>query len=202
MADWEKILSMGNKEYIGGNTDEARGQFWQNYPRMAEVTDSVAGAYGIDPKTLRRALDREGFTDARIREHNEFKRRGEKVPDDQADRWLSSETKPNTGYAEYGLDYVGNLIDEGKVKPKGAKFEYDEVVNEKSGKPSFAANGYTHLDNISLTAAMLKYVADTVKRDHPDLSDEEARRYVRAYYNRGVAGGRRWARNGAKGYND
>ncbi len=61
----------GVSSYIGGTPEEARKAYWKQYPRMSAVTDSIAGMYSIDPTLLRNNLDREGFTDARIREHND-----------------------------------------------------------------------------------------------------------------------------------
>ena len=42
---------------------------------------------------------------------------------------------------------------------------------------------------------------DQAKEDFPNASEEDLNRYALAYYNRGRVGGKKWVKNGAKGYN-
>ena len=190
---------VGVPSYIGGTSEEARQAYWRQYPRMTSVTDSIAGIYGIDPTLLRNNLDREGFTDARIRENNRLNKEGKSVGKDYSDDILKRETY-SEAMDEYGLDNVGYMIKEGKVVPVGnPSYDLQGNTNEK-GQQVYTSEGYTHMDNINLSAAALKYLGTVVDNDYPTLSPQDRNRYIRAYYNRGIEGGRRWAKNGAKGY--
>ena len=187
----------GASSYIGGTPEEVRQAYWKQYPRMVAVTDSIASMYGIDPHSLRNNLNREGFVDARIREHNDSVMNNRPVPD--ADEGLRRETY-GEAMDEYGLDNVGQMIEDGKVIPIGnPNYDLQGNTNEKN-QPVYTSEGYTHMDNINLSAAALKYFGTVVDNDYPNLSQHDRNRYIRAYYNRGVEGGRKWARNGAKGY--
>ena len=41
---------------------------------------------------------------------------------------------------------------------------------------------------------------DQAREDFPNASDADIARYGLAYYNRGRKGGKKWVKNGAKGY--
>jgi hypothetical protein len=54
---------------------------------------------------------------------------------------------------------------------------------------------------MGIVAAHLKYFKDKAHKDFPNASEYDLNRYSNAYYNRGISGGKKWVKSGAKGYN-
>ena len=187
--------------YIGGSPNEARAEFWRQEPVMRHAVDSIAGRYGIQSDALRYRLNHEGFVDNAIALRNRAvqerpsdisKYRGYGLLHNSGMRKLS-------GPMSFGLDDVATLINENKVQPINEPWYHMTFTNEK-GRNTLAADGEDVAANRGLSAATLRYFTNQAKRDYPNLSPDEAARYGIAYYNRGVAGGRGWAKSGAKGY--
>lgn len=161
-----------------------RGQFWRQYPVIAHGVDSVANVYGINPGMLRDRLDREGAVDEEIRIHNMHWsgnniRNGYDI--------MHANVPDGYGFKRFGLDDVGTMLNEGKVKPKGETYSTGDAVNEP-GRKVLAASGKTWLDNVGLTAATLRYFTDLARSRHNDLSDYEINRYASGYFNKGPYG--------------
>lgn len=163
-----------------------RTQFWGQYPEMGQAVDSVANVYGINPGMLRSRLDREGPVDEEIKLHNMYfdsdptlVRNGKNL--------FNASVPAGYGPKRFGLDDVGTMINEGKVKLKGENYSTGDFTNEK-GRQTLAASGDTFADNVGLMAATLRYFKDVAAQRHPDLSDYELNRYASGYYNRGPYG--------------
>lgn len=162
-----------------------REQFWAQYPDIAQGVDSVATVYGVNPGVLRERLNREGPVDDEIRLHNMHWTGNHYIRDGYG---IMHANVPNDyGFKRFGLDDVGTMIAEGKVKPKGETYSTGDAVNEH-GRKVLAASGKTWLDNVGLTAATLRYFTDLARSRHRDLSDYEINRYASGYFNRGPYG--------------
>lgn len=182
--------------YIGGKPDEARAEFWRQEPVMQHAVDSIAERYGINSDALKYRIDREGFTDRAIRARNESLKYG-------AGPGLSNNSFRGynllhsdafrSGPINFGLDDVATMIMQGKVHPINEEWEDEDFINEK-GRKTKGASAKDPAGNIGLTAATLKYFTEQAKKDYPHLSDYDANRYGLAYYNRGIAGGRKWVK--------
>lgn len=180
--------------YIGGTPQQTRATFWDNYPEAVHVTDSIANAYSINPALLRNRLAAEGYVDRVIEVNNsKLYDRNTMVND------YIYGNKAGSGYARYGLDNVPAMIETGFVKPINEHWKMVTGVNEK-GNAVYPAEGNTNLDNMGLMAATLKALRDKAKKDFPNANNADLDRYAQAYYNRGAVGGKKWVKNGAKGY--
>lgn len=181
-----------------GSTDDTRQRVYQTYPRLVQVTDSIANEYKINPKLLRTRLAHEGFIDEIAYYHDDAVRSG--------DTLISKENYINSilnnsysGFGTFGLDDVGTLIDEEKVKPIRERYYSEDNVNEK-GRYVHSVRGTDNYDNIGLTAATLKYFRDEAQKTYPKAGSSELDRYANIFYNRGIAGGKKYIKNGGKGY--
>jgi hypothetical protein len=209
--------------YIGGTPEQAREQFWRQEPVLQHAVDSVGELYGINPDVVKYRINHEGFVDHYIQDRNSMVSEGnaDRIP--RGYRILNDlTTSLGDGISEFGFDDVGTLLDEGKVQLKGTRYyptvdgkykesspkyfsgEYWEdgvpYRNEK-GRITNTATGMGNADNFGLTAATLKYFRDEAQKDYPNASNYDLDRYALAYYNRGIAGGRKWVQSGANGYN-
>ena len=186
--------------YIGGTPSETRKEYWRQEPVMQHAVDSIAGEYGISPDLLKYRLNREGFVDRQIEKRNLDTKQGrEPIRGYDLLNFPTYKTSPQAGFMQFGLDDAKTYIDEGKVNLINEQWYEGTGTNEK-GRPVNFVTGVKLKDNLGISAAMLKYFRDTAKKDYPDLSESELDRYAAAYYNRGIEGGRKWAKNGAKGY--
>lgn len=201
--------------YIGGTPDEARTKFWQQEPVLQHAIDSVSNLYGVDADMVKNKINHEGFVDHYIQDRNNavLEGRSNKLPRGYA--ILNDLVGVKTGISDFGFDDYGTYLDEGKIKLKGKRWYFNpdgteryvkqgyytdyEYTNE-NGRKTNPATGYDNADNFGMTAAGLKYFRDIAKADNPNASDYDLNRYAQAYFNRGVAGGRKWVKSGAKGY--
>lgn len=188
-------------EYIGGTPSETRQKFWSKNPIILQAVQEAAQRYNINPALLKNRLNREGFVDSAIERNNARHRDNQRMPYIGLQEAILHDPQfAESGFGYFGTDDVGTLIQEGKVKLQGENWGTGDNDNEK-GRKVLSAEGHTNYDNIGINAAALKYFQDTVKQDYPNISDEDLDRYTQAYYNRGIAGGKKWAENGAEGYN-
>ena len=183
--------------YIGSTPNKARAEFWRQEPVMQHAVDSIAKRYRIDSDALKYRLNREGFVDSEINSRNNALKHNENIK--RGYDLLNGEIY-NSGAQYFGLDDAGSLITDKKVNLINENW-YDEDFDNEKGRHTHAVTGKTTADNIGISAATLKYFTDTAKKDNPNISAYDANRYGLAYYNRGVAGGRKWVKSGAKGYN-
>lgn len=182
--------------YIGGTTEEARDTFWKKFPKIKAATDSIANAYGISPLLLRNRLNHEGFVDRAIANNNSeyFMPTDRDISDNAILNGYSS------GFGSFGLDDVGTLINEGKVKLINERWEGEDNLNEK-GRKINSAQGDTTLDNIGITAAALKYFRGKAQKVNPNMSSSQLDRAAAIYFNRGISGGQQYINDGGSGYN-
>ena len=186
--------------YIGGTPAETRKEYWKQEPVMQHAVDSIAEEYGISPDLLKYRLNHEGFVDRQIESRNRAVQQGkEPIRGYDLLNYPIFQNNPVAGFSQFGLDDAKTYIDEGKVNLIKEQWKDGTAINE-NGRPVNFVTGLRLKDNMGISAATMKYFRDAAKADFPNLSDPELDRYANAYYNRGIAGGRRWARNGAKGY--
>lgn len=184
--------------YIGGTPAQARKTYWDTDNEMYMLTDSVARTYGINPELLRARMDREGYTDTRIKELNEDY--SNKINNALLGKELfKSKAMPYVAGNEFGLDDTGTYINNGTVKLINENWGDGGFTNEK-GRTTNIAMGYKYSDNIGIMAATLKAMRDQAKKDFPKASEDDLDRYAGAYYNRGFAGGKKYVKSGGKGY--
>lgn len=177
--------------YIGGARNEAREKYWQQAPIVSHAADSIANEYGINPKLLKERMSLEGFVDASIRENN-------KGNNNSSNYGILHKTYgTNDGFHLFGLDDVGTMIDQGKVKLINENFYTTDNVNEK-GRLVHSITGHTTLDNMGIMAATLKYFRDKAKKDFPNASSKYLDKAASIYYNRGAAGGYKYLKNKKK----
>ena len=186
------------RSYIGGTPAQARKTYWDTDNQTYMLTDSIARTYGINPELLRARMDREGYTDTRIKELNEDYRNktnnallGEKL--------FKSKAMPYVAVNEFGLDDTGTYINNGTVKLINENWSGGGFINEK-GRTTNISIGDKYSDNIGIMTATLKAMRDQAKKDFPKASEEDLDRYAGAYYNRGFAGGKKYVKSGGKGY--
>jgi len=194
------------KTYIGGTRQQARDKYWQTDNEMYMLTDSVARTYGINPELLRSRMDKEGYTDERIKDINyEYDvARGRKHRDSPfravlGEKLFNSEADSRTASEEFGLDDVATYINNGRVHLINETWGDGQFRNEK-GRWTNIAIGNNYSDNIGIMAATLKAMRDQAKKDFPKASEAELDRYAGAYYNRGFTGGKNYVKAGGKGY--
>lgn len=185
--------------YIGGTTNEARQKYWEQAPIMRHAVDSIGQVYGVPSDLIINRLNAEGFTDRAIRVNNaatqakytnfryhsnyDMLNDGEGDPRDDPEGY-DYFAGPRSGYRSYGLDSVGNLIQEGKVYPKQTNYTISSNMNE-SGMILDAAGGDTAKDNISLMAATLGYFRDLSAYRHPNNTEHQNNVNANMYYHRG-----------------
>ena len=183
--------------YIGGKPSEARSKYWEQAPIMRHATDSIARVYGINPSILRNRLDREGYTDDAIYNHNWSVKAGKEDRDYSNYSILNEMSSFKEGTSKYGLDDVFTYIKQGNVVPiKTNYFDYN-FTNEK-GRTTNAVTGETTVDNISLMAATLKYFRDKAAQDFPGASRIFLDEAAGIYFNRGAVGGKKYLKNKKK----
>lgn len=183
-------------KYIGGNSEQARNEFWRQEPVMAHAVDSIANRYGISSEMLRHRIDKEGYVDEEIKRRNTAILKGNK----SFPRGYNLLHDRASGMA-FGLDDAATNIKQGNVKLiNEGWYELDPFVNEK-GRMTYPAEGEDNAGNIGIMAAHLKYHRDKAKQDFPNASEYDLNRYGLAYYNRGNSGGKKWVNEGAQGYN-
>ena len=186
------------RDYIGGIPAQSRQTYWDTDKEMYILTDSVARTYGIAPELLRSRMDREGYTDARIKELNKDYA-GKTKETLLGEKLFNSTAIPNVAGEEFGLDDVATYIKNGRVNLINENWGDGEFLNEK-GRWTNIATGNNYSDNIGIMAATLKAMRDQAKKDFPNASEEDIDRYAGAYYNRGFTGGKKYAKAGGKGY--
>lgn len=187
--------------YIGGETNDARAEFWRQEPVMQHAVDSIAGEYNINSDALKYRLDREGFTDNAIKMRNYAIQNPKWADIDEYRGYgLLNGDKLASGISLFGLDDVATLIEDGKVRPINETWRDGTAINEKGRETHYATSDNVK-GNIGLVAATLKYFTDEARKDNPKASQNDVNRYGLAYYNRGVKGGRKWVNSGASGYN-
>jgi hypothetical protein len=145
---------------------------------------------------LKYRINKEGFVDGAVRLNNIEAGNEYKYSDPGGYSLLHSPVF--SGTEDFGLDDYAYYVNNG-VHPINENWETVHFINEKKRRTA-AATGMTVADNIGMVASLLRYFAQQAKQDYPSLSDYDLNRYALAYYNRGQAGGRKWAENGAKGY--
>ena len=184
--------------YIGGTPAQARQAYWNIDNEMYMLTDSVARTYGIAPELLRARMDREGYTDARIKELNDdYLHKTNKAL--LGEKLFNSMAIPAVAGSEFGLDDVATYINDGRVQLINENWGDGQFRNEK-GRWTNMAMGHNYSDNIGIMAATLKAMRDQAKKDFPKASEADLDRYAGAYYNRGFTGGKQYAKAGGKGY--
>ena len=185
----------GKRGHIGGSTKQARETVWNTDQVLKNAVDSIANEYQLKDGLLQHRLNEEGFTDKTIRLYNNAKNQslytGENLLNNKTDF---------SGVGDFGLDDAGTMILNNQMQLKGERW-WDEEGENEQGRITHGAVGDTVRDTIGIQASALKYFSDQVKKDYPNLSDYDNARYTQAYYQRGVGGGRKWAKAGAKGYN-
>lgn len=190
VQDVDKNGNPIQSEYIGGNTKQARQKYWDQAPIVRHAVDSIADVYGINPQILKDRLDKEGFVDFAIKDQNKYSKFSGRGHSNYSQ--LIDPSYSYSGFLTFGLDDVATLIEEGKVKPTKETGYHDmEATNEK-GREVHSASGPTNLDNISLMAATLKYFRDEASRDFPKATRQSLDKAAGIYYNRGIAGGRKY----------
>lgn len=184
--------------YIGGTPSQARQAYWDTDNEMYMLTDSVARTYGITPELLRARMDREGYTDARIKELNDdYTNKTNRAL--LGEKLFNSPAMPYVAGEEFGLDDVATYINDGRVQLINENWGDGQFRNEK-GRWTNMAMGHNYSDNIGIMAATLKAMRDQAKKDFPKASEADLDRYAGAYYNRGFTGGKKYVKSGGKGY--
>lgn len=206
--------------YIGGTPEQARAKFWKQEPVLQHAIDSVSKRYNVNPEVVKYRINHEGFVDHYIQDRNNALKRGNADWQPRGYEILNDLVSAGAGISDFGFDDYGTYLEEGKIKLTGKQlykqpggFKYmspqyytgysndgQEYTNEK-GRKTNPATGWDNATNFGMAAAGLKYFKDEAKKDFPNASDEELDRYSLAYFNRGVVGGRKWVKSGAKGYN-
>ena len=174
---------------IYGDPESSRALFYQYYPEFTKSIDSIAHRYYISPSLLKTRLAREGVIDYFIRMNNIHSATQSRK--DLLDFFYN--TNVIDGFNDFGLDDVGTLIKENKVKLINEKYKTTENINENNRKV-LSVDGLTTLDNIGIMAATLKYYKDQAKRYHP-LDTNNWDRIANIYYNRGVIGGNKYIKS-------
>lgn len=190
------------RSYIGGTPTQARQAYWDTDNEMYMLTDSVARTYGIAPELLRTRMDKEGYTDRRIKDINEeYKSKNSNYPYNAilGQQLFNSRAMHYVAGNEFGLDDVGTYINDGKVHLINETWRDGQFTNEK-GRQTNIAIGRNYSDNIGIMAATLKAMRDQAKKDFPKASEADLDRYAGAYYNRGFTGGKQYVKAGGKGY--
>ncbi len=206
--------------YIGGTPEEARDKYWKQEPVLQHAIDSVSTLYGVDPDVVKYRLNHEGFVDHMIQDRNASVKNNytNRIP--RGYSILNDFVSTGAGVSEFGFDDYGTYLTEGKIKlkgkqlyerPNGLKYMtpqyYTDIVNDgkpftnEKGRKTNPATGWDNATNFGMMAAGLKYFKDEAKKDFPNASEEDLNRYSLAYFNRGISGGRKWVKEGAKGYN-
>lgn len=170
-------------KYIGGINGEVQQKYWKQAPIMRHITDSIADRYNIDSSLLRNRLVAEDYINNQIRQQNKQVLSGvnNRMFSNYDDTEIADVAQ---GFKHFGLDDVGLLIKEGKVKPINEKYYEADNVNEL-GRKVLTAEGLSAKDNIGLMAATLKYYKDLAKERNPQNNDIQNSILANMYYHRG-----------------
>ena len=180
--------------YIGGSKEESRRKLWNTKPKIAAAVDSIANVYGISRDLLRGRLNEEGFIDDIIDAQNRLYLHPNLLYDDDTtpknrlgapeDSILHSRNYRYEGPHAFGLDDAADYINQGKVKLVNENW-WDMDFENEHGRRTNAATGETNLDNIGITAAILKYMQDEAKKRNPGVTSKRLDEITGLYYKNG-----------------
>lgn len=185
--------------YIGGTTQEARDKYWQQAPIMRHAVDSIANRYKIKPSLLRHRIDKEGFTDYNIQQHN-ITRNDNDIARNASNYSKLNEFNYDSGFKYFGLDDVADMIGN-KVQLINENWFDSYNTNEKDRKVH-SAEGELTKDNIGIMAATLKYFREQAAKDFPNSTNNFLDKAAEIYYNRGETGGKNYIKKQRKSLED
>ena len=208
VLDVNKNGKPNKHNYIGGTRKQTHEKYWNDNPIVRHATDSIANEYGLNPNVLRNRLNLEGFTDLAIIGNNNRALAPSDMKNDYPKtsdyNFLNANSEDlgefvydngrianMNGFQAYGLDDVGTMIKEGKVKLINEKYRTGDAINEK-GRIVHSVDGLTQKDNIGITAASLKYFRNKAAKDFPNSNNTFLDNAAGIYYNRGETGGKKY----------
>ena len=165
--------------YIGGTTSEARKKYLNWDKELTQIATNLAASYGISPSLVIDRLSREGLVDYLIRANNDYLSYGDpNYPSDTFD--LDDYNEP---FGLLGLDNVFDTYTKGITKTKRPinmirqvnRNEREEMVNSAETKNLY--------DTLELFVAELASRRNQVKKQYPNLTDEELDSATSARYN-------------------
>lgn len=183
--------------YIGGTTEQARRQYWQQEPVMRHAVDSVSSAHSINPYLLVNRMEHEGFVDAQIKDRNSLIKRKQTKGIARGYDILHEPSERGAGLTQFGTDDGATYINSGQAKLINEQWTDENNINEH-GRSIHSSNGLTVVDNMGIQASLLKMYRDQAKKDFPGRTEAEYDSMAAAYYNRGRAGGKAYVKSGKK----
>lgn len=178
--------------YIGGTTEEARRNYWEQAPQLRHYVDSTAKANNIPKELLYNRLNAEGFTDQSTAMNNEYYKYNNRFAStkarfDKVDRgtWNDKRKKLiSEAFLAFGLDNGAHYINNGTAKLHGEQWKPEPNINEQERNVLTSA-GRTTGDNIGIMAATLRGFYNKAQQDRPNNTPEQNFIRANAYYNRG-----------------
>lgn len=165
--------------YIGGTTSEARKKYLNWDKELTQIATNLAASYGISPSLVIDRLSREGLVDYLIRANNDYLSYGDpNYPSDTFD--FDDYNEP---FGLLGLDNVFDTYTKGITKTKRPINMIRQVNRNERGEMVNSAETKNLYDTLELFVAELASRRNQVKKQYPNLTDEELDSATSARYN-------------------
>ena len=167
------------RTYIGGTTSEARKKYFNLDKELTQVVTNLATSYGISPALVIDRLAHEGIIDRLINDYNAHVQRG---GEERPSRAFSTNTF-NSPYGLFGLDNIFDTYTKGITKTKRPiNFKKYTTTNE-SGERVNTGDTNNIYDTLELFTAELASRREQVKKQYPNLTNDELDSATAARYN-------------------
>lgn len=168
------------RTYIGGTTSEARKKYLNWDKELTQIATNLAASYGISPSLVIDRLSHEGLVDQLIRKNNYYlSYNGDpNYPSDAFDM-----SQYNAPYGLLGLDNIFDTYTKGVTKTKRPINMIRQVNRNERGELVNSAETKNLYDTLELFVAELASRRNQVKKQYPNLTDEELDSATSARYN-------------------
>ena len=167
------------RTYIGGTTSEARKKYFNLDKELTQVVTNLATSYGISPALVIDRLAHEGIIDRLINDHNAHVQRG---GEERPSRAFSTNTF-NSPYGLFGLDNIFDTYTKGITKTKRPINFIKYTTTNESGERVNTGDTNNIYDTLELFTAELASRREQVKKQYPNLTNDELDSATAARYN-------------------
>lgn len=167
------------RTYIGGTTSEARKKYFNLDKELTQVVTNLATSYGISPALVIDRLAHEGIIDRLINDHNAHVQRG---GEERPSRAFSTNTF-NSPYGLFGLDNIFDTYTKGITKTKRPINFIKYTTTNESGERINTGDTNNIYDTLELFTAELASRREQVKKQYPNLTNDELDSATAARYN-------------------
>lgn len=167
------------RTYIGGTTSEARKKYFNLDKELTQIVTNLATSYGISPALVIDRLAHEGIIDRLINDHNAHVQRG---GEERPSRAFSTNIF-NSPYGLFGLDYIFDTYSKGITNTKRPINIQKMSTRNESGERVNSGTTNNIYDTLELFTAELASRREQVRKQYPNLTDDELDSATAARYN-------------------